>query len=132
MWYRWYRSLIRRRRTARKDMVVDRKWWVMPPPPSKDGLGRTLMAILVRCLISDGKIQELSYVPGTIRGHGPPDFTRPSQSEEVVKRIAEMSSPFGTRFEVREEEVAVVLEHFGVTVDRGYRGHRRVLRLSRR
>ena len=71
---------------------------------------QSLMAILVRCLISDGKIKELSYVPGTIRGHGPPDFTRPSQSEEVVKRISEMSSPFGTRFEVGEEEVAVVLE----------------------
>src|SRR5919106_502444 len=71
---------------------------------------RTLMAILVRCLISDGKIQRLSYVPGTIQGHGPPDFTRPSQSGEVVKRISEMSSPFGTQFEVGEEEVTLVLE----------------------
>jgi poly-gamma-glutamate capsule biosynthesis protein CapA/YwtB (metallophosphatase superfamily) len=72
--------------------------------------GQTLMAILVRCLISDGKIQRLSYVPGIIRGHGPPDFARPTQVPEVVQRMSEMSSPFGTRFEVGEEEVALALE----------------------
>jgi poly-gamma-glutamate capsule biosynthesis protein CapA/YwtB (metallophosphatase superfamily) len=70
---------------------------------------RTLMAMLVHCLISDGKIQRLSYVPGIIRGHGPPDFARPSQVAEVVKCISEMSSPFGTQFEVGEEEVTLVL-----------------------
>ena len=70
---------------------------------------RTLMAILVRCLLRDGKIHRLSYIPGTIYGHGPPDFTRPSHSPEVVKRMSEMSSPFGTRFEIGEEDVAVVL-----------------------
>jgi poly-gamma-glutamate capsule biosynthesis protein CapA/YwtB (metallophosphatase superfamily) len=70
---------------------------------------RTLMTMLVRCLIADGKIQRLSYVPGVVRGHGPPDFARPSQAPEVVKRITAMSSPLGTRFEVGEEEVTVVL-----------------------
>jgi poly-gamma-glutamate capsule biosynthesis protein CapA/YwtB (metallophosphatase superfamily) len=72
--------------------------------------GRSLMAILVRCLISDGKIQRLSYVPGIIRGHGPPDFARPEQVPEVVQRMIDMSSPFGTRFEVGEEEVVLALE----------------------
>ena len=70
---------------------------------------RTLMTVLVRCLIADGKIQRLSYVPGVVRGHGPPDFARPSQAPEVVKRITAMSSPLGTRFEVGEEEVTVIL-----------------------
>jgi hypothetical protein len=68
------------------------------------------MAILVRCLISDGKIQRLSYVPGIIRGQGPPDFARPAQVPEVVQRMSAMSSPFGTRFEVGEEEVVLALE----------------------
>ena len=72
--------------------------------------GQTLMAILVRCLISDGKIQRLSYVPGIIRGQGPPDFARPAQVPEVVQRMSAMSSPFGTRFEVGEEEVALTLD----------------------
>jgi hypothetical protein len=58
-------------------------------------LGQTLMALLVRCLISDGKVQRLSYVPGIIRGHGPPDFARPAQVPEVVQRLSEMSSPLG-------------------------------------
>jgi hypothetical protein len=71
--------------------------------------GQTLMAILVRCLISEGKIWRLSYVSGIIRGHGPPDFARSTQVPEVVQRISEMSSPFGTRFEVGEEEVALAL-----------------------
>lgn len=70
---------------------------------------RTLMAILVRCLLRDGEIHRLSYVPGMLYGNGPPKFTRPAQSPEVVKRMTEMSSPFGTRFEVGEEDVAVVL-----------------------
>ena len=71
---------------------------------------RTLMALLVRCFISDGKIQRLSYVPGILRGQGPPDFARPAQVPEVVQRMSDMSAPFGTRFEVGEEEVAVALE----------------------
>ena len=70
---------------------------------------RTLMAILVRCLLRDGKIHRLSYIPGMLHGNGPPNFTRPAQSTEVVKSISAMSSPFGTRFEVGEEDVAVVL-----------------------
>jgi poly-gamma-glutamate synthesis protein (capsule biosynthesis protein) len=72
--------------------------------------GRTLMALLVRCRISDGKIQRLSYVPGILRGQGPPDFARPAQVPEVVQRMSAMSSPFGTRFAVGEEDVAVALE----------------------
>jgi hypothetical protein len=57
-----------------------------------------------------GKIQRLSYVPGIIRGQGPPDFARPAQVPEVVQRMRYMSSPFGTRFEVGEEDVALALE----------------------
>jgi hypothetical protein len=72
--------------------------------------GRTLMALLVRCLIRDGKIQRLAYVPGILRGHGPPDFARPAQVPEVVQRMSDMSSPFGTRFEVGEEEVTLALK----------------------
>ena len=56
------------------------------------------------------QIQRLSYVPGIIRGHGPPDVARPTQVPEVVQRMSDMSSPFGTRFEVGEEEVALALE----------------------
>ena len=52
----------------------------------------------------------MSPVPGIIRGQGPPDFARPTQVPEVVQRMSEMSSPFGTWFEVGEEEAALALE----------------------
>ena len=70
---------------------------------------RTLMAILVRCLLRDGRIHRLSYIPGMLYGNGPPNFARPAQLTEVVKCMTEMSSPFGTQFEVGEEDVTVVL-----------------------
>ncbi len=69
----------------------------------------SFMAILVRCLIRDGKIHRLSIVPGSIRGNGPPVFSRPSELPEVVSRLRDMSAPFGTRFNVGEEDMTVVL-----------------------
>ena len=70
---------------------------------------RTLMTMMVRCLIADGKLQRLSYIPGVVRGHGPSDFARPSQAPDVVMRITDMSAPFGTKFEIGEEDVTVSL-----------------------
>ena len=67
------------------------------------------MTMMVRCLISDGKLQRLSYIPGVVRGHGPPDFARRSQAPDVVKRSADMPAPFGTKFEIEEEDVTVSL-----------------------
>jgi hypothetical protein len=55
-------------------------------------------------------VKRLSYVPGIIRGHGPPDVARPTQVPEVVQRMSDMSSPCGTRCEVGAEEVAFALE----------------------
>ena len=68
------------------------------------------MALLVRCLIRDVKIQRLSFVPGVLDGNGPPVFPRPAESPKVVERMIQMSTPFGTRFEVGEEDVTVVLK----------------------
>lgn len=68
-----------------------------------------LMTMLVRCLIRDGKIQRLSFVPGMYVGHGPPEFSTPAEAPEIVEHMREMSEPFGTRFEVDKDDVAVVL-----------------------
>ena len=56
------------------------------------------------------KTRNQFYVPGIIREHGPPDFARPTQVPAVIQRMSAMSSPFVTRFEVGEEEVALALE----------------------
>ncbi|MBI4338435.1 MAG: CapA family protein [Chloroflexi bacterium] len=69
----------------------------------------SFMAILVRCLIRDGKIHRLSIVPGKIAGNGPPTFGKPAQLPDVVRRMQEMSAPFGTKFQVGQDDVAVVL-----------------------
>lgn len=77
---------------------------------SSDGKRSKLDAMLLRCLIRDGKIQRLSFVPGCIDGHGPPNFYRPAEAPDVVQHMQQISERFGTRFEVGEEEVSVVLD----------------------
>lgn len=79
---------------------------------SSDRRRSKLDTMLLRCLIHDGKIQGVSFVPGRIDGHGPPRFFRPAEAEDVVQYMREISVPFGTRFEVGEDEVSVIL---GVT-----------------
>jgi len=71
---------------------------------------RKLSTILVRCLIRDGKIARLSFVPGLVDGSGPPRYFKPREAVRVVNHVVEISVPFGTRFEVGEDEVSVALE----------------------
>lgn len=71
------------------------------------GRSRNAMTLLLRCLIRDGKIQRLSFVPGIIDGHGPPAFFRPAEGRHVVQHMSDISAPFGTRFEVGDEDVSV-------------------------
>jgi len=77
---------------------------------SSDDKGSKMDAMLLRCLVRDGKIQRLSFVPGRIDGHGPPNFFRPAEAPGVVQHMQQISERFGTRFEVGEEEVSVVLD----------------------
>jgi len=70
---------------------------------------RKLTTILLRCLVHDGHITQVSFVPGRTEGHGPPEYFRPSQAKDLVDQIQAVSVPFGTRFQVGEEDVQVVL-----------------------
>jgi poly-gamma-glutamate synthesis protein (capsule biosynthesis protein) len=70
---------------------------------------RKLTTILLRCVVHDGHITEVSFVPGRVESHGPPEYVSPSQGKDVVDRIQAVSAPFGTRFEVGDEDVQVVL-----------------------
>jgi poly-gamma-glutamate capsule biosynthesis protein CapA/YwtB (metallophosphatase superfamily) len=69
----------------------------------------TLLAMLVRCLIHDGKIRQLSLVPGLYKGNGPPEFFQPSQAPEIVRDIQKISARFNTQFQVGKDDVAVTL-----------------------
>ncbi len=73
--------------------------------------GRKLSTMLLRCLVRDGRIASLAYVPGLIEGNGPPRFLRPADAPHVVDYLQEISEPFGTRFEARGDEVSIVLEN---------------------
>jgi poly-gamma-glutamate capsule biosynthesis protein CapA/YwtB (metallophosphatase superfamily) len=64
-------------------------------------------AMLLRCLIRDKRIAEVSFVPGRIDGHGPPVYGRPSAVADVVARMESMSASFGTKFETNDESVVV-------------------------
>jgi poly-gamma-glutamate capsule biosynthesis protein CapA/YwtB (metallophosphatase superfamily) len=72
--------------------------------------GHHMMAQLMRVAIQDGKITRVAFVPGAIaNGNGPPDFFRPADAPDVVRQICDMAAPFGTKFEVGADDVAVVL-----------------------
>jgi poly-gamma-glutamate synthesis protein (capsule biosynthesis protein) len=70
---------------------------------------RTMDALLIRCLVRDRKLERVSYVPGKVINHGPPDFTRPADSGDVVELVRDISQSFGTQFEMEENDVTVVL-----------------------
>jgi poly-gamma-glutamate synthesis protein (capsule biosynthesis protein) len=74
-----------------------------------EGPPEAVPTMLLRCRISDGEIKEVSFLPGLIKGHGPPTFYRPIDAPDVVNYMRTVSAPFGTQFEVHEDRVSVVL-----------------------
>jgi poly-gamma-glutamate capsule biosynthesis protein CapA/YwtB (metallophosphatase superfamily) len=74
------------------------------------GFGQhNLMTLMVRCVVRDGRIDRLSFVPGWVQ-NGPPNFSRPNEAPEVVRRMIEMSASFGTQFQVGDEDVSILLD----------------------
>ncbi len=67
------------------------------------------MAMVLGCQVSDGRIAEVEFVPGHLRGHGPPDFSDPADRERTVAHMESISAPFGTRFERGEGRIQVLL-----------------------
>lgn len=70
---------------------------------------RVVDTAVIRCHIHDGRVQRVAYVPGTIRGNGPPVFARPAEAVEVVELVQDISASFGTQFQVGDEDVTIVL-----------------------
>ena len=65
------------------------------------------MTLLVRCRLQDGKIQQVSFVPGRINGQGQPTLLNTTEGQEVAQDIFERSSAFGTTFRIGEGEVII-------------------------
>jgi poly-gamma-glutamate synthesis protein (capsule biosynthesis protein) len=68
---------------------------------------RNRPTILARCRIRDGQIREVAFVPGWISAENQPRYVKPAELPDVVKQVEQVSSRFGSQFEVRDEEVAV-------------------------
>lgn len=49
-----------------------------------------MATMLVRCRIRDRKLAEISFVPGKVDGHGPPDFFRPVQAQGIVQYMQDL------------------------------------------
>jgi poly-gamma-glutamate capsule biosynthesis protein CapA/YwtB (metallophosphatase superfamily) len=72
--------------------------------------GKKQDTILARCRIRSGKISEVCFVPGRINEQNQPELLKPAETPELLSHVREVSAAFGTVFQVREEEVAVVTE----------------------
>jgi poly-gamma-glutamate capsule biosynthesis protein CapA/YwtB (metallophosphatase superfamily) len=66
--------------------------------------------ILARCRIRNKKISEVCFVPGRINEQNQPELLKPAEAPELLNHVREVSAAFGTGFQVREGEVAVVTE----------------------
>ncbi len=63
---------------------------------------------LVRCLIQDHAIEQVSIVPVRINPEtSQPSLQTTSEAADLVERLRELSHPFGTRFLIEKDEVVV-------------------------
>ena len=69
--------------------------------------GRKQTTALARCIIRDGAIQEVGYLPAFIDEEARPMLVDTEKGAGIVGQVQEMSGRFGTTFEVRED-VAVL------------------------
>jgi poly-gamma-glutamate synthesis protein (capsule biosynthesis protein) len=69
--------------------------------------GKKQDTILARCRIKQGKVSEVSFVPGRINEQNQPMVLKPGEAPELLRHIRDVSAEFGTRFDVRETEVAI-------------------------
>jgi poly-gamma-glutamate synthesis protein (capsule biosynthesis protein) len=67
------------------------------------------MAMLLRCTIRDGRVAEASFVPGYLKGHGPPDYRPSDDSRRTAEHMRETSAKLGTRMSEKDGAVHIAL-----------------------
>ncbi len=72
--------------------------------------GRAQTTALAHCLIRDGAIQEVSYVPAYINENAQPALVDTAKGAGIVEHVQTISAKYGTTFTVREQDVAIDLE----------------------
>ena len=73
--------------------------------------------VLVRCILRDSRIAEVSCVPlKNSKETFIPILLTPKEAPEIVERLLDFSQPWGTRLQVREWDVLVEIEAGDVSV----------------
>src|ERR1700688_2510434 len=75
--------------------------------------GRSQTTALARCLISDGAVREVSYVPVLINERAQPRVVATQTGAGIAEGVAGTSSRFGTLFDVRPQDVLIRLDETG-------------------
>jgi poly-gamma-glutamate synthesis protein (capsule biosynthesis protein) len=70
--------------------------------------GKRQDTIMARCRIGKGKIDEVCFIPGCINEANQPMLLTPAETPDLMRHVEEASAAFGTRFQAREGEVAVI------------------------
>jgi poly-gamma-glutamate synthesis protein (capsule biosynthesis protein) len=65
------------------------------------------MAMLLRASVSDGKLTEMSILPGYLKGHGPPDYGQSPDVDRTVAYLQKVSSARGTQLELKNGSLSV-------------------------
>lgn len=74
---------------------------------------------LARCVVRDGAIQEVSFLPTSIPDEDPrPVLMDTTNGQRVVERMLRLSKEFGTRLEVRRHDLLIVDAGTGSAVAR--------------
>ncbi len=63
--------------------------------------------ILARCVIRDGAVQRVSFIPTRINEQAQPVPLDPEEGRDIVKLVGELSAAFETQFRVEDTEVTV-------------------------
>ena len=77
--------------------------------------------ILVRCVIREGAIQRVSFIPTRINEQAQPVPVEPEAGRDIVELVGELSEPFDTLFQVGESEVTVEIPEGRVAASGGAR-----------
>lgn len=71
--------------------------------------GRAQTTALARCLVRDGKILELSYIPALINEDAQPSLVDTNKGASIVEHVRTISRIYGTTFTVRDQDVVINL-----------------------
>jgi poly-gamma-glutamate synthesis protein (capsule biosynthesis protein) len=65
------------------------------------------MTLLVRSRFMNGRLQQVSFIPGRINERGEPTLLDTTEGQEVVQDIVKRSTPLGTNFQIADKEVII-------------------------